>query len=247
MITLYGGGAGFGLPEVSPYATKAEVQLQMAGLAYRKERAAPNQSPKGQIPFIDDEGERIADSTFIRAYLEQKFDFDLDDGLSPLERAHAWAIERMLENQFGWIVTYPRWLMPENFAKGPSHFFDEAPEAIRDALRADVLARVEASMRAVGVARHSPEEMVDLGERSLLALSEVLGEKRYLFGERPAGVDATAFAMLAGLLTPYFASPLRDRALRYRNLCAYTDRMMMLHYPAHPWALSARAHADQID
>ena len=36
MIVLYGGGAGFGLPEVSPYVTKAEVLIKMAGLPYRK-------------------------------------------------------------------------------------------------------------------------------------------------------------------------------------------------------------------
>ena len=36
MITLYGFGAGFGLPEISPFVTKTEVQLKMAGLAYRK-------------------------------------------------------------------------------------------------------------------------------------------------------------------------------------------------------------------
>ena len=37
MITLFGFGAGFGLPEMSPFVTKTEVQLRMAGLAYRKE------------------------------------------------------------------------------------------------------------------------------------------------------------------------------------------------------------------
>ena len=95
MIVLYGAGPGFGLPEISPYVTKTEVQLQLAGLAYRKERATPQQSPKGQVPFIDDDGYLVADSTFVRAYLEQKFDFDLDEGLLPVERAQAWAIERM--------------------------------------------------------------------------------------------------------------------------------------------------------
>ena len=35
MITLFGFGAGFGLPEMSPFVTKTEVQLRMAGLPYR--------------------------------------------------------------------------------------------------------------------------------------------------------------------------------------------------------------------
>ena len=70
MIVLYGFGPGFGLPEISPFVTKTEVQLKMAGLAYGKEKARPMASPKGQLPYIDDEGEAIADSTFIRAHIE---------------------------------------------------------------------------------------------------------------------------------------------------------------------------------
>ena len=61
MITLYGFGAGFGLPEISPFVTKTEVQLKMAGIAYRKEKAKPPASPKGQLPYIVDEAETIAD------------------------------------------------------------------------------------------------------------------------------------------------------------------------------------------
>jgi len=56
MIILYGFGEGFGLPEISPFVTKTEVQLKMAGLPYRKELARPDASPKGQMPYIDDNG-----------------------------------------------------------------------------------------------------------------------------------------------------------------------------------------------
>ena len=50
MITLYGFGAGFGLPEISPFVTKTEVQLKMAGLAYRKEKSRPPASPVASSP-----------------------------------------------------------------------------------------------------------------------------------------------------------------------------------------------------
>ena len=69
MITLYGLGAGFGLPEISPFVTKTEVQLRMAGVAYRKEKARPPSSPEGATaPTSSTRAESIADSTFIRAH-----------------------------------------------------------------------------------------------------------------------------------------------------------------------------------
>ncbi len=234
MITLYGFGPGFGLPEISPYVTKTEVQLRMAGLAYVKQQAMPDASPKGQLPFIDD-GEVVADSTFIRRHLERKYGFDLDAGLDERQRAEAWAIERMIENHFTWAFTYTRWMMPENFAKGPAHFFDGAPEAVRDALREDVLRRVGESMRLAGLGRHTPQEITELGTRSLSALSMLLGWKPYLMGEKPCGTDAMAFASLAGLMTPFFDSPLRERALEFANLVAYVGRMMAQYYPEHDW------------
>lgn len=235
MITLYGFGPGFGLPEISPYVTKTEVQLRMMGLDYVKQQAMPDNSPKGQLPFIDDGGSRVADSTFIRRHLEQKHGFDLDAALDERQRAEAWAIERMIENHFTWAFTYTRWMMPENFAKGPAHFFDGAPEAVRDAVRADVLRRVGESMRLAGLARHTPQEITELGTRSLSALSMLLGWKPYLMGDRPCGTDAMAFSSLAGLMAPFFDSPLRLRALEFANLVAYVDRMMAQYYPEHAW------------
>lgn len=233
MITLYGIGEGFGLPEISPYVTKTEVQLKMAGLAYEKARGLPCDAPKGQLPFIENDGVRIGDSTFIRGYLERTFGLDFDEGLTARERAEAWAIERMVENQLGWIMIQTRWLVAENFAKGPAQFFDGAPEGVREG----ALEGVRLTVEAVGVGRHSDLETLALGVRSLAALSAMLGEKRYLFGNRPCGADATAFAMLAAILTPFFESELRRRAEGFGNLVAYVDRLMAQFYAGFDWDL----------
>src|SRR5262249_7960030 len=97
-ITLYGFGSVLGMPDGSPYVLKAEVLLRMAGRPYVKATAmTPDQAPKGKLPVIDDAGEIVADTTFIRAHLENKYGFDFDRGLDKTERAEAWAIERMLE------------------------------------------------------------------------------------------------------------------------------------------------------
>lgn len=235
MITLYAIGPNFGLPEVSPYVTKTEVHLQMAGLPYVKEQARREMSPKGQLPFIEDEGELIADSHFIRLHLERKYGIDFDEGLCPVERAQAWAIERMIENHFAWTTAHIRWLDEENYAKGPAHFFTAMPPEMQKGIKTEIQTAIAANIRAVGVGRHSEAEVLGLGVRSLQALSALLGDKVFLMGERPTGIDAVAFGVLAGLMTPWFDAPLRERALRFGNLTAYVDRMMAGVYPDFAW------------
>lgn len=235
MITLYGFGPYFGLPEASPFVTKTEVQLKMSGLAYAKEIGARDQSPKGQLPYLDDGETRIADSTFIRKHIEKTHGVDLDAALDERQRAEAWAIERMVENQLYWMLVHMRWGMPANFTKGPSQFFDTAPEPVRDQLRCEAQARVKDVVYMAGPGRHALPEIVELGTKSLSSLSMLLGWKPYLMGDRPCGVDATAFGVLAGLLTPFFDSPLRDHASEFANLVAYVDRMMAQYYPRHAW------------
>lgn len=233
MITLYGSNPGFGLPETSPYVMKAELHLKMAGLPYRKEPATPQMGPKGKIPFIDDDGTIVGDTTFIRSHIEAKYRVDLDAGLSERQRAEAWAIERMLEDHLGWASANARWLIPENFAKGPGRWFEHAPDGKGDEFRAQVLARVAEGQRMHGMGRHAPEEIVTLGTRSLAALSTLLADRPCITGDRISGADATAAAILAGLLTPFFDSPLRRRAEGFSNLVAYTGRMMERFYPEH--------------
>ena len=70
----------------------------------------------------------------------------------------------------------------------------------------------------------------------MFALSVQLGDKPYLMGETPCGTDATAFGALAGILTPFFDSKLRERAEQFHNLTAYVDRMMLQYYPDFAWA-----------
>lgn len=242
MITLFATGAGFGLPEISPYVTKTEVQLMMAGLDYRKTVGSRETAPKGQLPWIEDAAQAIGDSTFIRVHIERKYDVDLDIGLSGRERAQAWAIERMIENQLGWVSSYFRFLEPANFDKGPARWFDQAPAHLRDELRRGLKDAVAANIRSVGVGRHLREEVAWLGGLSLRALDELLEDKAYLMRDtHPVGVDATAFAMLAAIMTPFFDSPLRSQAERYPRLVAYVGRMMARFYPAYPWGLRQAA------
>jgi len=235
MITLYVFGPGFGLPEASPFVMKTEVQLRMAGLSYRKDPTGFERAPKGKLPYIDDSGTVVPDSTFIRDHLERTYGVDLDRGLSARQRAESWAVERMLEDHLGWASSYFRWIVPENFAAGPAHLFDHAPEALRESLRREVQARIADRLFGQGMGRHSDEEIAELGTRSLWSLAAILGDKPYLMGDQPTAVDATALGMLAGLLAPVFRSPLREMVEDTDNLALYTARMMRRFYPEFVW------------
>ena len=149
----------------------------------------------------------------------------------------------MLEDHLGWVATYAFWLMPENFAKGPAHFFDGAPEAVRPKLREDALARVKAAAYAQGLGRHDEAEIFRLGSLSILALSEILGDRPFITGDKPCGADATAFAFTARIVGSFMDSPLRQAALKHANLVDYAGRMMRAYYPDHPWETEAKQAA----
>lgn len=234
-ITLYGFGPALGLPEVSPYVMKTEIQLKLAGVPYVKERGARETAPKGKLPYISDSGVLVADSTFIRAHIEREYDIDLDLGLCTTERSIAWMVERMLEDHLCWAMGYFRWLDPANFARGPARFFDAVPPAQRPQFLAEIQSQVRTTYQAQGIARHTPAEVADLGTRSLHSLSMLLGEKPFVMGEAPSAVDGIALGVLAGIFAPGFDSPLRRAASRLENLGDYVDRAMARFYPGHEW------------
>ena len=232
MITLYSFGPGFGLPDPSPFVTKTEVLLKMAKLPYRADTSGFKKAPKGKLPYVDDDGgETIADSTFIRWHLEKKYKIDFDRGLSPEQRAIAWAFEKMLEEHLYWAVVHARWMDDANFAKGPATFFRAIPAPVRPFLVSIIRRRLRQTLHGQGIGRHSHDEIFALGMRSVDATADYLGTKPFMMGAEPTGLDATAFAFVAGVLCPLFDTPLRSAAERHENLKQYVGRMTDRFYP----------------
>jgi glutathione S-transferase len=231
MITLYTFGPLFGLPDASPFVMKADMLLKLAKLEFETNRKGFLRAPKGKLPYIDDNGTLVADSTLIRLHLEQKYSIDFDRGLSTHDRGTAWATEKMLEDHLYWVLVYWRWMNDANFEKGPANFFKRAPAIIRPLVKWKVRGNVRRNLHAHGIGRHSEAEMTLMSNRAFEALSQLLGDNKYLMGSELCGADATAFAFIAGSLCPLFESPAHAKARTLPNLTAYRDRMMAEFYP----------------
>ena len=231
MIKLYGFGRAFGLPDPSPFVVKTEVLLQMAGLEYETRRGDPRKAPKGKIPFIDDGGAIVADSTLIRMHIEKTRGFDFDKGLTTQQKGSAWTIEKMLEDHLYWLAVRERWCDRENFDKGPRKFFDSVPAPLRPFIIGMVRRNFMKTLHLQGLGRHSDAERAALGRRAVDALAACLGEKPWLMGEEPCGADATTFAFVSSGLCPLFRGATRDSLEVHANLVAYSQRGMQRWFP----------------
>jgi glutathione S-transferase len=232
MITLYTFGPFLGTPDSSPFVIKTMVLLKLAGLEYREQTGGLFRAPKGLLPFVDDEGETIADSTFIRFHLEQKYHLDFDAGLSAADRATAWSIEKMVEEHLYFALLDLRWTNRANFARGIAKMFDVIPAPMRPLARLVMRRRTIGRTRGHGMGRHSRDQIERLAIRDLDALAAILGDRSFLMGERPCAVDAAVFGMVAALMTPVLESPVIDAARAHSNLASYRDRIMRQYFSA---------------
>lgn len=231
MLKLYTFGPNFGLPDPSPFCLKAEVLLKMAGLPYALDYSGFLKAPKGKLPYLDDGGTVVADSTFIRWRLEQAHGIDFDKGFSAEQKGVAWAFEKLCEDNIYWGIVRDRWLTGSNFDRGPRQFFNFAPALLRPLIISRALGKVRKSLHGQGLGRHATADSERITIAGINAVSDYLGNKPFLLGDAPCGADATVFATVASVLCPIIPGPIHEAAKARANLVAYRDRGMAKWFP----------------
>ena len=231
MITLHTFGPNFGLPDPSPFVTKAEVLLKLSGLPYETTTKGFNKAPKKKLPYINDDGKIIADSMHIRWHLENQHKIEFSPSLSDQQRAISWSLERMCEEHLYWAVVHERWIVDDNFNKGPRKFFDIVPAVLRPMVVAKVRRDIKRDMWGHGLGRHTTEEITQHAAADLKALSDFLGDNPWLMGANPTAGDATVFSFVTAASADYYNGPVGDAARSHDNLIAYRDRGMNLWFP----------------
>jgi glutathione S-transferase len=231
MLRLHVFGPYFGLPDASPFCIKAILLMKLSGLPFEQTKMSFKKAPKGKAPYLQDGDDLIADSHFLMRHLETKHGVDFSGGYSAEDLAKGWAVARMMEEHLYFLNGYERWMVDENFWKGPSQFFAEAPAPIRPLITRMVRRQVRKAHHLQGLGRHTDAERLELAKDDFLAVENMLGKKRYFLGDRVSGVDASVFAFIWSATCSYFKSSNGDFVRTRPILMAYLTRMRDEFFP----------------
>ena len=212
----------FGTRTPSPFTLKADALLAMSGLPYERVFGDVRKSPRGKLPVLDADGTLIPDSAHIQHYLETKMGIDFDGSLDSEQLAQGTALRRMIENHFYFIAADFRW--GDHPDKVREVFFAEVPALLRGFVFKLVDGKRRKTMYLQGLGRHTRDELIEFGRQDIEAMSGMLGNKPFAFGDKATSIDATLFGALENVIGCELDTPLKQIALGYENLVTYCDR-----------------------
>lgn len=233
MIVLHTFGPALGLPDPSPFVMKTMVHLRMAGLEYEVKCgiASLNRSPKHKLPFIEDNGRVVADSTIIRDYLEETHGADFDREYGARARAIGYSVQKMLEESVYFAAVHRRWLRADGWAVVQREMLGGIPAAVRWAVAPRIQQQVRRQLHGQGTGRMTEAEIDAIFERGFKTVADVLGGNPYLLGDSPSAADATVLAFLLTGTAKDFPGPQRDSITSRPSLMAYRDRLRAEFFP----------------
>jgi glutathione S-transferase len=217
MLTLYSYPELFGVADNNGYGLKVFAFLRLAGVPFRHEHIFDaSAAPRGQLPYIVDDGETIGDSDTIIAYLIAKYRLTIDDGLSAAQRDIDHLITRMLDDLY-WVMSYSRW-KDERFWP-----------AFRDALLSQHPSLTEAGLRKAqefnfqryhfqGIGRFAPEAAYARGLADLQVLANVIPASGYVHGAKPTSIDAGIYGFIANIYFYEIETPLKQFVVAHENI-----------------------------
>ena len=101
MIVLYSYPELFGVADNNGYGLKVFAFMRLAGLPFTHEHIFDaSAAPRGQLPYIVDDGVAIGDSENIIAHLTSKYRLTIDAALNQRERDTSHLITRMLDDLY---------------------------------------------------------------------------------------------------------------------------------------------------
>ncbi|NQY37041.1 MAG: glutathione S-transferase family protein [Alteromonadaceae bacterium] len=227
MIKLYTFGPCFDVMDASPFVVKVDLFLRMANLPYETDADFNHLkiSPKGKLPFIEDNDVKIGDSEVIIEYLTQTYGIQLDSFLTAEQKAFAHLTTKSLDENLYWCLVYSRWMRDDTWPIVNETFFGTLPFLFRLFVPNMIRKGVKKNLHGQGIGRHSNEEILEIADKSFTALSTLLADKDYLFGDQVCSFDAAVYSMLCQFISVNFYNEFNALARKYQNLIKYCERI----------------------
>jgi glutathione S-transferase len=224
MIRLVSYPELYGVADNNPFGLKVFSFLRLSGLAFEHEHIFDaKDAPRGQLPYIVDDGETIGDSDSIMAHLIEKYRLTIDDGLTPTQRDIDHLVRRMLDGLY-WIMSYSRWRDPQFWPLFRDAILRTHPQVTADGMEAAQKYNFQ-RYHYQGIGRYEPADVYKKGVADLRVLADLIGKNEFLFGIEPRSVDAAVYGFLANIYFYDIDTPLKLFLVSRDNLAPYCERM----------------------
>ncbi|KAJ7388674.1 hypothetical protein OS493_036390 [Desmophyllum pertusum] len=228
----------------SPPCTKLETFLRMSKIPYENDYNVKF-SKKGKMPWIEFNGQEIADSNFCIQFLKSEFQVDIDCHLSATEKAIAHSVHTMLEENTYWAMMYYRFSSEFAIKYMPGFLFGNRVLPLRYLLFYMVRREVMSQLWSYEISRHPAQDLYEIAQRDLIAVSAILGQKKFLFGEKPCVADAALFAFITTSTWDCPESPFAELTKsKAQNLEKHAQRMKEMFYPDWDEIISKKTKSD---
>jgi len=217
MLALYSYPELFGVADNNGYGLKVFAFLRLAGVAFTHHHIFDaSAAPRGQLPFIVDDGEAIGDSDAIIAHVTRKYRVALDDGLGMAERDTDHLVTRMLDDLY-WVMSYSRWKDDRFWPDFRAALLREHPSLTEEGL---LKAREFNALRYhyQGIGRFDPPAAYRRGIADLEVLARLIPAQGYLHGPRPSSIDAGIYGFVANIHFYDIETPLKQCVASHPNL-----------------------------
>ena len=198
MITLFSYPGLFGVADNNPYGLKVFAFLKLAKLPFRHETIFDaSAAPRGQLPYIVDDGEILGDSDAIISHLIEKYHLSIDASLTEAQRTLGHLIGRTLDNLY-WVMSYARWSAAQFWPLFRDVFLNTHPALTAGDLEGARKYNFERYYHQ-GVGRYEPDAVFDRGVADLRVLANLVPDSGFLFGAEPTSIDAGLYGFLANI------------------------------------------------
>jgi glutathione S-transferase len=222
MLTLYSYPELFGLPDNNPFGLKVFAFLKLAGLPFRHEHIFDAKAaPRGQLPYIVDDGEHVGDSDTIIAHLIGKYRLAIDSALTQAQRNTDLMIRRTLDDLY-WVMSYSRWKDPQFWPLFRDAMLRAHPSLTPGGMDAAQKYNFE-RYRYQGIGRYEPQDVYKRGIADLTAVAGLIGERGFVFGPQPTSIDAGIYGFVANSYFYEIDTPLRQFVASHQNLVRHCN------------------------